>query len=284
MLRHPRKSEFDGQPIWIWVNACADAEQLRGDLLSRLHTLNDTEKEFILSEKHLFPREMTSVQIENTSGVLTHIGTSSPGIHTKVTNDTAFVETTGIYIEDHPNVPNNAVLVFDTETTGISKQDQIIQMGYQLFTHEGEVLRTYEKIWQGHRSSNPFALLVHQIPDKVVKTSPNDSTRELKLFADLTREVQNTGGTVVAHNAKFDTRMVKQTADLLGLDIDIGPVFCTMKSLKKRTKEERGQNCKNEDVYIFLGGKSLGKMHTALVDTKATAHIYFYGKKADWWF
>jgi DNA polymerase III epsilon subunit-like protein len=181
-----------------------------------------------------------------------------------------------------PDVPGKVrVIVLDTETTGSAREDQIIQMGYVAYDDASKELFRYEKVWRGTRPSNPFALRVHGIADHVVRASPHDTAVELRELLGLLD-----GCVLVAHNAAFDTRMLRQTAQYHGIPYDESrwTVFCTMKGLKKRSVAERGPTCVNGDVYAFLGGPSLeGKLHTALVDARVTAHNYFAGKRKVWW-
>jgi DNA polymerase III epsilon subunit-like protein len=176
------------------------------------------------------------------------------------------------------------VIVFDTETTGLSKTDVVIQLGYITFDRRGRQLGTYEKIWNTSVPSNRFALEVHRISHRETESSPHKSNVELQSFLTLVQEVHARGGRIVAHNAKFDTKMLNQTASQVGVEwIWNAPTFCTMESLRSVSKSDRGANLKNVDVYAFMGGPDLGEMHTALVDSLATAYIYYQGACRKWW-
>ena len=175
-------------------------------------------------------------------------------------------------------------IVFDTETTGTSKEDVIIQLGYISYDEYFNKVSTYEKILKSNRKSNIFALRIHGISDNKVATSPYSLHEELQNFLQLLTELKKNGGTLVAHNASFDIRMLKQSVNYCRIQWnDDVKAFCTMLALKKRSDAERGVNCKNEQVYHHLGGKPLGKMHSALVDATATAYIYRCGVDRKWW-
>ena len=64
-------------------------------------------------------------------------------------------------------------VVFDTDTTGVSAGDVVVQLWYVAFSASGEELFHYERLWQGLRPSNPFALKVHGITDEEVLGSPH---------------------------------------------------------------------------------------------------------------
>jgi DNA polymerase III epsilon subunit-like protein len=175
------------------------------------------------------------------------------------------------------------VLVFDTETTGLSASDVVIQLGYVYMLSNGTVLNEYEKVLHSSTPSNPFALRVHKISNETVRRSPHDAHAELRKFMDLANRVLVMGGALVAHNAAFDVRLLRQTAMLVGLhEFQLDSVFCTAKALKKIPTSERGATCKNTDVYRCLGGHKMD-MHNALNDAKATAFIYLHGLQAGWW-
>lgn len=175
-------------------------------------------------------------------------------------------------------------VVFDTETTGTSKEDLVIQMGYVVYDADGVQMDRHERVWQCDRRSSDFARKMHEISITTTRNSIYSSKTELEAFRNLVETIQKNNGMIVAHNAVFDTRMLSQTAAANNLDWESFPCFCTMKSLKGRTVEERGSNCKNEAVYLHLGGPPIsGKMHTALNDATATAFIFFTGKERKWW-
>lgn len=234
-----------GKPMWEWVEACADAEDARLELMKLFAkgeldaaTRRDVALALLANPSH-FARELRLIAL-------------------------------------------NPVLVFDTETTGLAALDVVIQLGYCL-SAGGMVIEEYEKVWRGDVPSNPFALKVHKIPNRAVLNSPHDPREELNKFADLARRVTEAGGVVVAHNAQFDVRMLGQTARKLGLlGFDLGSVFCTAKNLKRVPCEERGPTCKNSDVYKFLNGPPM-IFHQALNDAKATAYVYEHGLKNAWW-
>ena len=180
--------------------------------------------------------------------------------------------------------PTPFVVVLDTETTGSSKEDLIIQLGYIVYDQDGKEINAYEKIWQCDRPSNAFAERIHGLTNHVVSSSLNNPVTEINAFLGLLNQVADNGGLVVAHNAAFDTRMFLQTALHHGIVCELRcKVFCTVKGLKLRSIDERGVNCKNEDVYRYLLGEPLGRMHTALVDARATAYIFWTGRKKEWW-
>lgn len=186
----------------------------------------------------------------------------------------------GVHSDFEFDINSAFYMCFDTETTGTSKNDQVIQLGYIICDKNRNIIHTYEKILFSEQKSNPFALAVHYIDDDIVSTSKNNPTSEIQKFFNIVQIIQKNNGVVIAHNANFDIRLLKQTTQL---DIDSNTIFCTMKAIKNVSTSLRGQNCKNSDVYKFLGGKDLGIMHNALNDARATLFIYYFGLDKNWW-
>jgi hypothetical protein len=275
-MQHPKRDY--SLPIWEWLELCTEAHQCRTSFI-REHmtkTVFDNEvfmnlKQCILYGEHEYHSDITpskefSELSQKLSQPLSHIDTLSPPKKRLKYNPLKYI-------------------VFDTESTGTSKNDIIIQLGYVAYDERFNEISTYEKIWKSDRKSNKFALQIHGISDKQISSSPYNLKMELKKFLELVSELKHNNGVLVAHNAAFDMRMLRQSASYSGMLWDEKlKAFCTMLALKKRSECERGINCKNEQVYQFLGGKPLGKMHTALIDATATAYIYRCGLDRNWWF
>lgn len=234
------------KPSWVWTEACANAEERRWNTLRLFEKglLDDTQRRAVA--RTLF-------------------------------------EYAHWFPQEIAQLAFQLVLVFDTETTGLSASDIVIQLGYVLMLSDGTILSEYEKILRGDIPSNPFALKVHHIKNQTVRSSPYDIEEELTAFLALAHRVTSLGGRLVAHNAKFDVRLLQQTAAAVGMQaFDLGEVFCTATKLKRVSTAERGATCKNADVYRVLGGPDMD-MHHALNDAKATAFIYKQGIQSCWW-
>lgn len=281
-LQPPRDFEL---PVWEWVEACAQAEETRAHTMELLANgsldpvLHEAVVQIILTHACTFPREAAVVRSPRSPS---HSPPRSPYHRPRSPSHSPPRSPSRSPPRSPPHSDLWPVLVFDTETTGLSASDVVIQLGYVHMMSDGRVLAEYEKVLRSSTPSNPFALRVHRISNETVRCSPHDAAAELRKFADLARQTLAAGGTLVAHNASFDVRLLQQTARLAGLPFDLDPVFCTAKALKKVPPSERGPTCKNADVYRFLGGAPMG-MHHALNDAKATALIYLKGLQASWW-
>lgn len=93
-------------------------------------------------------------------------------------------------------------LILDTETTGMSKNDEIVEMG--IIDMKENVL--YESTFRPQTKMNPFASRVNHITDESLKDAP--------LFADEWDRILSiiNGNVILGHNIKFDVRLMKQTA------------------------------------------------------------------------
>jgi DNA polymerase III epsilon subunit-like protein len=226
-------------PIWEWTDACFETEQRRLAFLK------------VMSKK-------TTPFSENELAVL---------------------HTCGKYHDIDTMLNTPYLLVFDTETTGLSVTDEIIQLGYVVFNRQGKALSTYEEVWCTTKQSHPAALKVHGLSSALVQASTKSAETELPVFMALVKQVNR----VVAHNAVFDVRMLKQTADAHHCEVQLDDVFCTMKALKAVSESARGGSVKLEKVYTHLNGPELTGYHTALVDSQATAFVYYKGLENKWW-
>jgi len=290
-MQQPKRKEFAEKLVWEWTDACFDAtckrQKFIEDTLSSspgkttdvlLPLCYNFLAEFIMDDK---PQ---TVQFFHALGI---DQSQCPGVFDSVQpQECLFCQ--GEHAEQESKkkftIEPNCVLVFDTETTGLSKSDVIIQLGFVLSSSLGKSLLTYEKLWKSDVPVNSHTFEVHGISDSKLRIHGENGKEQTEHILGIMKEVLQKNGTIVAHNAAFDKRLLKQTAEYYGVPFPDLPIFCTMKAIKKRSPAERGPNSKNEDVYSFLGGPDvLGRMHQALSDSQATSYIFFQGKQKKWW-
>lgn len=181
-------------------------------------------------------------------------------------------------------IPKAKFVVWDTETTGTSCDDVVIELGFVLYSEAGEILYSQSRILPSQRLVSPRAQEIHQIPQSEVDTSPFDTAEEILNFARLCFHVVETqGGVVVAHNAVFDERMLAQTAKAEGLqNWSFPPVFCTLKAAKNHFPQ--GDKCTNDFLFLRFGGDMAGVAHhRAVDDAKMTGFIFFHGLREGFW-
>ena len=150
-------------------------------------------------------------------------------------------------------------VILDTETTGLNKRDEIIQLavidldGNMLFN---ENIRPTKK-----KRIHPDAYAVHGLTMKVLAECPT--------FAELAEPLERAMGskTVISYNGEFDVRMYAQTYRLAGGFLHTGDWECIMLEYAKYVGEWN-------DYYRNYKWQSLpGGTHSALGDCLATLEV-----------
>ena len=179
-------------------------------------------------------------------------------------------------------------IVFDTETTGTSKNDVIVELGFVVLCrntkYESHSHLVLESLVQ---PMSPRAYDVHGITNEEISTSGRPIVDVLDSFFEFVKLSRKTGGRVIAHNASFDRRMLKQTLERFNLFYDIGDIFCTMQSSKNHVGalNVKGslKNPTKEELYKFQFNEDVPTTHRAAEDANLTAKSYVFGKLNAWW-
>jgi len=191
------------------------------------------------------------------------------------------------------NIPANTNFAcFDTETTGISKEDVVLQLAIGFYDENGNLLKSICNIWKLPQNIqiSESAYKVHQIGRERVNREGIDPKEELRLFQDICIELKKRNLKVIAHNTSFDHRMLKQTAKKYNVDFILqnNDFFCTMKHskyiLKLKNKIGYIKNPSNKELYMCLTNEEpTEKLHDALGDVKVTAKSYSVGLQQGLW-
>ena len=187
--------------------------------------------------------------------------------------------------------PNTTILVFDTETTGL-KPAIVCQLAYIVV--ERGIVTEYEQLLRlpPNVRIEAGAQRVHGISTHACAARGVDAGEALRAFARVCERVLASNGRVVAHNADFDVRAIRETHIAHGLvasSLERERVFCTMKASKPHSpllnKAGRAKAFKNEELYAHLFGSppTWAKLHDALDDVRVTAHNYAGGLAEGWW-
>lgn len=179
----------------------------------------------------------------------------------------------------HPKVIQRAQQIIpydpifmDTETTGISRNDVIIEIG--VVNLAGKTL--FESYVKPPIPIPPDAMMVHHITDEMVAEAPSwkDIWGELKTVLD--------GRFVGMYNAEFDLRMMRQTHERYWLDwsIDDKNFFCVMRlyaafygEVNDRGRGYRFHKLENAGAAC---GIPLPNSHRAVDDALLTAALFQY--------
>ncbi|MGB1288072.1 MAG: 3'-5' exonuclease [Aggregatilineales bacterium] len=158
--------------------------------------------------------------------------------------------------------------VFDTETTGISKNDEIIQIAV-VDKHGEAVINTLIK---NTIRISPGAQRVHGISARDLKDAPN----MMDVYTDLS--IKLAGSTLVAYNMDFDWRMLNQSLSNYRLpQIRVSDRHCAMKEYAKfhgqwnpQRRSYRYQKLSNACMQMSIEGI---QTHQALDDTLMTLEL-----------
>lgn len=189
-----------------------------------------------------------------------------------------------------------AFLVWDTETSGLTADAVVVQLAWAICSEAGTVLRRYDRLWRlpPRRTISWGARKIHGISTRRVAAQGYTAATELRTFVALVRAMRTHKLRVVAHNAPFDVRMLKQTARAHGVDdadveaLDTRDFFCTMAAARDNcglhNRAGRKRNPSNAELYQRLIGKAPeGPLHDAFADIMVTAASYVAGKLKKWW-
>jgi len=187
---------------------------------------------------------------------------------------------------------NANFVIFDTETTGISKNDVVIQMCYILHTEDGKVIDTYNRYWKKPDNIfiNPRAQRTHRISKHILEQHGYDTRQELANIIKKFETFRQNNIKIIAHNVAFDNRLLSQTCIRHQIEwpFEKEDFFCTMKNARSyvNARDVNG-NVKaptNVELYKFVEGTNPdGNLHDAHVDCQVTSAGFLGGKRKGWW-
>ena len=182
------------------------------------------------------------------------------------------------------------LLVFDTETSGLGAHDRPIELGYVRIENGLETL-AHSALLKSVLEIHPRAAEVNGITMERLAAEGKDPREELEKFFAVVREVVKDGGTVVAHNASFDVRMLKKLANDVGLESPLSSsnVFCTMKSSTNQCQLDpfRYGSWKYPKLSELADTLKVvydaSVLHGAVQDCRLTARCYIEADRQGWW-
>jgi len=157
----------------------------------------------------------------------------------------------------------NIRILLDTETTGFSNNDIVLQLSYIIF-NDYEILKSYNqyvKINPTHKITNSY---IHGITKE---TCANGSciTDVLERYINDLKYCK----TIIGHNIHFDIRMLKN--EFNRLKINTNP----MDIIKNEdTMTLHGSRIKLGELYLKLFNEPMPNAHNAYYDVLATYKIY----------
>ncbi|MDX4025979.1 DNA polymerase III subunit epsilon [Aliarcobacter skirrowii] len=97
-------------------------------------------------------------------------------------------------------------ILFDTETTGASQEDRVIQFGSMIINQKGD-LEVFDELCFSDIPIKLEAMEVHNITTDMIKDKPRAC--ETKFYQRLT-ELNSSENYLIAHNINFDLQMLEK--------------------------------------------------------------------------
>lgn len=159
-------------------------------------------------------------------------------------------------------------LILDTETTGLSSEDEICDLA--IIAANGDVL--LNTLIKPSLPIPPDATAIHGITPAMVKHAPC-----WPQIYEMVRPLLQKA-TVYAYNAPFDVRMLKQTCSIYGLKLPAFTDVCLMRafSAQHSTKQYRGRPAwvSLEDAAMHYGLTLDTQRHRAVGDALLTWQLF----------
>lgn len=151
-------------------------------------------------------------------------------------------------------------VILDTETTGLFKNDRIVEIG-ALVVQGDQILEEWSTLINPDRDLGPVH--IHGVTPSMVSMAPK--------FAEIANDLARilNGRILVCHNAHFDKRMLSQEFNRLGIQVELGKPFCTMVAAKRQIGGgfSLADTCEALDIPI-------SHAHSALGDTRMTHKVF----------
>ena len=182
--------------------------------------------------------------------------------------------------------------VFDTETSGFSKNAIVIQICIALFDENCNKLFVYTRLLTPPSSITiePRSEEVHKISMRKLQSDGTNFKLVLQDVKHMFKELKIKKKPIVAHNAAFDSRMLTQTATRAGMHwpFNVSDYFCTQQNSRGRikvyNKSGRIKAPTNVELYTHFCTLPDGvALHDAEQDCMLTAVGYHRGKQLMWW-
>lgn len=165
------------------------------------------------------------------------------------------------------------LLFIDTETTGLSCTDQILQFAAIYGRFDGKRFHEEARINQYINIStkiNHFAQMVHGISSSMVAKYGYIDTYIDEFLAYIDKSDH-----VIGHNISFDIRMLQQNCDRIGKQYSRERIktFCTMKDIS-HVSDLPKKRPRLGLLYEHLFGKEFDHAHDAMADIQATKDCF----------
>ena len=157
------------------------------------------------------------------------------------------------------------LIFFDTETTGNTEKDFLVQIAYKT---DGE---SFTGLYKPPIKIPPEASAIHHITNKMVDSKPTfkESTDQLK----IKKLFEDENSVVVAHNAPFDLTIIKKEG------IEPKRFICTLRLSRHLDPEEKIERYNLQYLRYFLDLDVEAQAHDAMGDVLVLEKLFERLKK-----
>jgi len=172
-------------------------------------------------------------------------------------------------------------LFFDTETTGFPPKARLVSIAWQIWNEEKLLEKDYYVVKPNGFEIPYQAEKVHGISTKYALENGEDLNKVINIF----NEKLNTVDTVVAHNFRFDSKIIfgeykrLNSDDNLSFKNSLDTMTESTDYLKLPGRNGKYKWPKLEELYLHLFGENFGNAHSADADVDATVKCFFELKK-----
>ena len=166
----------------------------------------------------------------------------------------------------------NEFIILDTETTGISKRDEVIEIG-AIHVRDGEIVNKFHHYIIPTIRISKGAQDVHGLSLAFLKKNGKDASA---VFYELLKFIHRLP--IVCHNVPFDKRLLDQHSKKIGMKLELNAGFDTL-DLSRKMLSDVPSNKLTDLIDLFDLRKGLNS-HSAMDDVMATFRLWKVLKKA----
>ena len=157
----------------------------------------------------------------------------------------------------------NIRILLDTETTGFTNNDIVLQLSYVIF-NDYEILKSYNQYIKINPTVKITNSNIHGITKEICANGICISDVLQRYISDL-----KYCKAIIGHNLHFDIRMLKNEFNRLKLDSNIIDLI-----KHEDTMTLHGSRIKLGELYLKLFNEPMSNAHNAYYDVLATYKIY----------
>ena len=164
------------------------------------------------------------------------------------------------------------LIFFDTETTGNTEKDFLIQLAYKIYPAKGGAEKEeFNALYKPVNKIPPETSAIHHITNKMV--ADKSAFKESPDFSKIKELFEDENSIVVAHNAPFDLVMMEKEG------IIPKNFICTLRLVRYLDKEEKIEKYNLQYLRYFLEMEIDATAHDAMGDVLVLEALFERLKK-----